>query len=159
MVTRRLLDTSLIALVFGCMFAAPAGAQPAVDGWPGLDTSKLQTMFVTDTSGTVTTGKLLRIDPESLALLVNEQERRLDRERVLRIQKRDSVRNGVLIGAAVGVALGLVAAGISDCPGEPAGHCPGFRATAFVMSTAIYTAMGVGIDLMVPGRTTIYRAP
>jgi hypothetical protein len=159
MVTSRSLAKILMAAVVGCAFAAPAGAQQPADVWPGLDTSKLQTVFVTDAAARETAGKLLRIDPESLAMLVDGQERRLDRERIVRIQKRDTLRNGVLIGAGLGVALGLVSAGISDCPGDPGGRCAGFRAMMVGMSTVVYTGLGVSVDLLVRGRTTVYRAP
>lgn len=159
MSTRSSLATGLTAMVLGCALATPAGAQQTGGVWPGLDTSKLQTMFVTDAAGEKTSGKLLRIDPDALALLVNGQERRLDRGTIVKVQKRDSLRNGAIIGAAVGLAVGLLSAGISDCPGEPSGRCAGFRATAVVMSTAIYAGLGVGVDLIFPGRTTVYRAP
>lgn len=159
MCTRELLATGLIAMVLDCALATPAGAQQPAGVWPGFDTSKLQTMFVTDAADDETSGKLLRIDADSLALLVDGQERRLDRVTITRIQKRDSVHNGALIGAAIGVALGLVSAGISDCPGTPAGRCADFRATMVGISTAVYAGLGVGVDLIVPGRTTVYRAP
>ena len=100
--------------------------QSTSDRWPGLAPSQLQTVYVLDRSGIETTGKLLGLSPDSLVLLVADAERRFDRADVARIEKRDSLKNGTLIGAVVGVAMGLLAAGLSDCPGaHPGGACPG----------------------------------
>jgi hypothetical protein len=55
--------------------------------------------------------------------------------------------------------MGLVAAGITDCPGEDrGGSCGGFRVVAFATSLGTYTAIGVGIDALIRGRTTLYAA-
>ena len=117
-------------------------------------------MYVLDRSGAETTGRLLGLNPDSLVLLVDGIERRFDMTSVTRIQKRDSLKNGTLIGAAVGTAMGLVAAGITDCPSEdPGGGCGGFRVAAFATSLGMYTGIGAGIDALVRGRTTIYAAP
>ena len=55
--------------------------------------------------------------------------------------------------------MGLLAAGISDCPENPSGSCAGFRTAGALTSVAIYTALGVAFDAMVTGRTTLYVAP
>ena len=117
-------------------------------------------MYVLDNTGTETSGKLLRLNPDSIVLLVDGAERRFETARVARIQKRgDSLRNGAIIGAVVGVAMGIITAGISDCPGDrPGGGCPGSRAALFLVSTGVYSAIGTGIDALIPGRTTLYEA-
>jgi len=145
------------------MFAttpAVALAQTTSARWPGLASSALQTVYVLDRSGNETTGKLLALSPDALVMLVAGAERRFDVADVARIQKRDSLKNGTLIGAAVGVAMGLLAAGISDCPGNhPGGACPGLRAATVVASTGFYTGLGAGVDALIRGRTTLYEAP
>ena len=79
---------------------------------------------------------------------------------VLRNSVDTALKNGALIGAVVGLAMGFVTAGISDCPGyEPGGSCGGFRAATFITSVGMYAAMGTGIDALVRGRSTIYAAP
>jgi hypothetical protein len=92
-------------------------------------------------------------------LLVDGAGRRFAISDVARIQKRDSLKNGTLIGAAVGAIMGLIAAGISDCPGDPGGTCGGLRVATFATSMGVYTALGAGIDALIRGRTTIYAAP
>jgi hypothetical protein len=142
--------------------AAPGGvyAQDTSSSWPGLVSSRLSTVYVLDESGAETSGRLLRLSPDSLVLLVDGTERRFETARVARIQKRgDSLRNGAIIGAVVGGVLGIISAGIAECPGRETGGCPGTRATFFLMSTGVYSAIGTGIDALIPGRTTLYEAP
>jgi hypothetical protein len=135
-------------------------AQEAPQGWSGLATSDLSTVYVLDDTGMETSGRLLRLNPDSLDLLVDGTERRFEAMRVRRIQKRgDSLRNGAVIGAVVGLGMGLVAGGISDCPGDdPGGSCPGTRAALVLFSTGMYAAIGTAIDALLVGRTTLYRA-
>jgi hypothetical protein len=150
-----------IAILTATLAPSVVWAQGTAQSWPGLDTAGLSTMYVLDDTGMEISGKLLRLNPDSLVLLVGEAEHRVDAARVRRIQKRgDSLRNGAVIGAVVGAAMGLLVARISDCSAnDPGGSCPGTRAAAFLFSTGIYTAIGVGIDALVVGRTTLYEAP
>lgn len=142
---------------------APSGvcAQGTAPSWPGLDQARLGTVYVLDDTGVETSGKLLRLDPDSLVLLVGDAERRFEAGRVRRIDARgDSLRSGAVIGAVVGAAMGLIVAGMSDCPGShPGGSCPATRTAAFLVSTGVYAAIGTGIDAVVVGRTALYEAP
>jgi hypothetical protein len=149
-----------VALLVAALSPGVASAQEAASNWPGLVSSQLSTVYVLDNTGAETSGKLLRLNPDSIVLLVDGAERRFETARVARIQKRgDSLRNGAIIGAVVGVAMGILTAGISDCPGDhPGGGCPGSRAALFLVSTGVYSAIGVGIDALIPGRTTLYEA-
>jgi len=53
-------------------------------------------------------------------------------------KQRDSLKNGALIGGAIGLGLGLIGSGIADCPGDdPSGACPAARIDGVVLSTAI----------------------
>jgi hypothetical protein len=147
----------LAALLF---MPATARAQQTLGGWRGLETRSLETIYVTDDSGQRTEGKLLRLDTDALVLLVNGTEQRFEAARVQRIDKRgDSLRNGALIGAGLGVVFGSISAGISDCPGDdPGGGCPGFRVGAFAGALGIYTALGTAVDAMIVGRTRVFDA-
>ena len=148
---------ALAALLF---VPAAAHAQEPLGGWRGLSVSSLDTIYVTDDAGKQTEGKLLRLEPESVVLLVEGSERRFDVAHVRRIDRRgDSLKNGAWIGAAVGVVFGTITAGISDCPGDaPGGDCTGFRIGTFAGALAIYTAIGVGVDALIPGRTRVFDA-
>ena len=149
-----------IALLIAALSPGVASAQEAASNWPGLASSQLSTIYVRDDTGAETSGKLLHLNPDSIVILVDGAERRFEAARVTRIQRRgDSLRNGAIIGAVVGVAFGILTAGISDCPGDRAGGpCPGSRVALFLVSTGFYSAVGTGIDALIPGRTTLYEA-
>ena len=153
--------TRCLALFAAILVPSVVCAQDTTERWPGLATTQLSTVYVLDDTGAETAGRLLGLNSDSLVLLVDGAERRIDAARVTRIQKRgDSLRNGAVIGAIAGAVMGVVAGGISDCPGaDPGGRCPGVRAAAFLVSTGVYTAIGTGIDALVTGRTTVYEAP
>jgi hypothetical protein len=150
-----------IAFLIAALSPGVASAQEATSNWPGLASSQLSTVYVRDNTGAETSGKLLRLNPDSIVLLVDGAERRFETARVARIQKRgDSLRNGAIIGAVVGVALGILTAGIADCPGDRTSDgCAGSRAALLLVSTGFYSAVGTGIDALIPGRTTLYEAP
>lgn len=136
-----------------------ASAQVAPERWPGLRASELQTVYLLDDTGAETEGKLLSLTADSLVLLIDGNEQRFGRERVARLQRRDSLKNGARIGAAIGLALGAFLGGASDCPGDdPGGRCSGFRVAMALSSTGVYASMGLGIDALIRGRSTIYAA-
>ncbi|NOT43374.1 MAG: hypothetical protein HOP14_02080 [Acidobacteria bacterium] len=136
-------------------------AQETRRDWSVLDATGRPAVSVLRDDGTELSGRLLRVDPDSLVLLVGDSERRVEVSRVRRVTKRgDTLRNGAIVGAVVGAVVGLLAAGIADCP-EPApgGRCPGTRAAGFLLSTGAYAAVGAGIDALVVGRTTLFEGP
>ena len=157
------LNRSLLALAaLVALIAAPttASGQPSLDQWKGLNPSALQTVFVRDSAGVDTTGKLLALSADSLTLLVDGVERRFDLGQIARIQKRDSLKNGTITGVIVGVAMGLLSGGLADCSYQrPGNDCVGFRVGMLALSTGVYTGLGAGIDALIPGRTTVYAAP
>jgi hypothetical protein len=64
-------------------------------------------IFVTDRNGLQTAGRLQRLSAEGLALLVDGQERRIPSSGVGRVEKRDSLWNGILMGAPPGALIGM----------------------------------------------------
>jgi hypothetical protein len=146
--------------VAGVAVLAPAAVQAQTAGWSKLDGSRQSVVYVQDDAGVETKGRLLRIDPGSLVIEVDGAERQYEAARVRRVQKRDSFRNGAIIGAVFGAAWGLIGARIADCPGDdPGGDCPGGRAALFAFGIGTCTGIGIGIDALIPGRTTLYQAP
>ena len=149
-----------VALLVAILVPGAASAQGTTQSWPGKAKTGSATVHVLDDTGAEFSGRLLRLDPDSLVLLVGDTERRFEAARVRRIEKRgDSLRNGAIIGAVVGVAIGALGMGMADCPGSGGGSCPGFRAAGVVISTGFYAAVGAGIDALAVGRTTWYEAP
>jgi hypothetical protein len=75
-------------------------------------------------------------------------------------KRHDSLKNGAIIGGAIGLALGLLGSGIADCPGDdPGGSCPWARAGGVVVSTAFWAGIGIGLDALVTDRTHAASAP
>jgi hypothetical protein len=149
-----------MALVLG---AGPVIAQGAPPDWPGLKSSALSTVYVLDDVGRETSGKLLRFDRDALVLLVGGTEERIEAARVKRIARRgDSLKNGAIIGAVIGVGMGLLSAGIADCVDDQGhvGGCGSGRTIAIVaMASGVYASIGTAIDALNVGRTTIYESP
>lgn len=135
-------------------------AQTPGDPWSLVSAARGANVYVLPDEGTEVSGRLLRIDAGALVLLVEGSERRFDQSRVRRVDKRgDRLTNGAIIGAGVGAVTGLLAALISDCPGKDSGgSCGGARAAGFAVSVGVYSALGVGIDALAVGRTTVYES-
>lgn len=146
-----MLRTILLTLL---LIPATASAQERL--LKGLTTDGMPTVFVTDDRGVETRGNLVKLGEEAVTLLVDGQPRRLEMAHVTRIQRRgDSLKNGSIAGAIVGLCLGILSAGAADC----SDHCGVLRSVAVAASMGIYAAAGAGIDAAVKGRTDVYRAP
>lgn len=159
--TRASVRGILIALlVVAGLDVHRASAQTALEGWPGLIETRLQTVYVQDTEGHKAHGKLLGLTPEALLVLVDGQEHRFDRSMIAKLQTRDSLKNGAWTGAVVGMVLSALTAGVANCPSQDrSGACGPARATLFVFGVGVYTAIGTAIDAAVRGRATLYEAP
>jgi hypothetical protein len=138
--------TAGLAMLTFVMSAAPASAQ-----FPSL--------YVIEQSGQETRGKLVSWSSSVLVLRVDDAERRFNLADVSRVDLRgDSLKNGALIGVGVGLGVGVLMRGLADCPGDQNDGCPGSRAALVLTSTAIYAAIGAGIDALIPGRTPLWRS-
>ena len=152
----------MVKLISVCIVIAtlatsiPAAAQtsapppPTVRGTP--------TVYVTDTSGRETRGKLIKWDAAAIVLQTGSTTRTFAPGEAVRVDLRgDSLKNGAIFGAVVGAAVGAFMFGFSDCPGFHQ-SCPGFRVGVIVGSTGIYSAIGMATDAMIPGRTPLWQA-
>jgi hypothetical protein len=153
-----LLSTLLALQIAGS--APPQTAEPPAPQPPLIKPEGLPTVFLTDLRGIEYRGQLLRVDPAEVVLLGERGERTFKRSEIVQIEKRgDSLKNGALIGAAIGVTGGLFVGGFSDCQGNQQDGCAGMRVAMLLTSVGLYTAVGMGIDAAIKGRTIIYRAP
>src|SRR5262245_58659044 len=100
-------------------------------------------------SGEELRGHLVELSSSSLAILVDGQRREVPIDQVLRIDgRKDSLKNGTLIG--LGVFAGLAAL---SCPSiDSAGWC----AYSIGINAGLGAAIGAGIDALHKGRTPIY---
>jgi len=127
------------------------------------------TLDVTEASGRKTKGRLGELSPSSLELLVRKtgpdgreafvpqvRQSELDVMQIL-LEHRDSLWNGVLIGAAVGAGPWLLtgalaaASGSGSC-GSDSNVCP----YVALFTGPIGTGIGALIDASIKRRTTVY---
>jgi hypothetical protein len=150
---------TLLPTLLLVVLAVPAAAQtPAATQPPMVKADGLPTVFLTDLQGVQHRGQLVRVASDEVVLLGTGGERTFTRNEIALIETRgDSLVNGALIGASVGVLTGFLVAGISDCSGAQ-DSCGGQRIGMFATSVALYTLIGVGIDALIKGRTVLYRA-
>lgn len=110
---------------------------------------------VIDTAGAATTGTVIRVTDDELAVEVDGAARNWTPSRVrqIRRRRRDSVLNGALIGGAIGVGIGSLSYLDNECR-EEAG-C----ATGLISGTAICAGIGAVIDAFIRADRVIYEAP
>ena len=118
--------------------ARPATSQTAVELSGKVEPG--DTIFVTERNGVQTPGRLLRLSSDGLAMLVGGQERVIQRNGIGRIEKRDSLWNGMLIGAVPSALFGMAAAGASCSP-----RC----ARDVSLGGVVFGAIGAGIGALV----------
>ncbi len=69
------------------------------------------------------------------------------------VPRRDSLKNGMIIGATVVGLMSVFGTQIADCP-NAAERCPGMRALGLVLGTAMGAGIGAGIDALLTVDTT-----
>jgi hypothetical protein len=136
------------------VLATPAVAQDATNTWSEVNISDLLSRAtVLDEAGAEWSGEPLRLDADGLALiLASGQERHFPVAQIHRLEttRRDSLKNGTLIGAGVGALVGLMLTGVGE----------GTQAGWIAVFTGWGTVIGFGVDFLLRGerQTTIYEA-
>jgi hypothetical protein len=114
-------------------------------------------LTVTDTSGQIATGRLMRLAGTSLEVEVDGVAQLVAQDRVstIRLRQPDSLANGAKIGFAIGAGLGaLVGVAIANDFGSP-GAIPGI----ILVYGAMGAGIGVGCDGLVSGNRVIFSRP
>lgn len=119
------------------------------------------TVYVTETTGSETKGKIVEVSASALVLDVNGIYRRLDRDSVQDVQRRgDSLWNGLLIGAAAGASAMLLADPTYEpCANDPQKLCANSHVGQRVLAVGVAGAAGAGIDALIGRRRYVYIAP
>lgn len=120
----------------------------------------MPTVYVEDRTGREVEGKLVSLTESALTINIDGVTRTFAPAEVTKVDRRgDSLKNGALIGAAVGLFTGL----LGDCPGAGSNNgsrgCPGARVGYVLGGAAIWAGIGAGIDALIPGRTRLWPAP
>jgi len=143
----------VVLLIAALTVAVPAHAQTAPPLPAPAPLRGVSRVFVQE-AGTADPipGQLARIDASTLTLLVDGQPHEIPFDRILRIDvPGDSVKNGAIIGAVVGVVLVALAGGFSH---------DGPETVPLVFWTTTYSALaGAGVDALHVGRSSIYKRP
>lgn len=165
-VTMHSLRFAFLICLFAVSEASAQTAQGVAEDFSGLRGGRA--IAVIDDSGKETRGRLLRFTPDSLTMTVDGRDLVLDRQHVTTIYERgDSLKNGMRIGLLAGAAVGIAAGVIgTDCGGlfEEVRSCTGaekvrLAAVGGGVFGAIGMGIGVGIDALITGRRLLYERP
>jgi hypothetical protein len=146
----------LLAVVAGCSARPPARSLTDLQQQirPG------HTVYVIDTSGTETRGKLTAITPTGLTVDVSGASRTFDEPQIRQVQRYgDSLRNGALIGAGIALPGALIGDLSYTCrEGGVDGRC-GFGVGRRALTVGLFAAVGAGIDALMRSRRQVFLAP
>jgi hypothetical protein len=155
------LTRTLAAIVAPLLVAAPttAAAQEPVRSFDQLNTRLKpgDTIWITDAQGREVKGRIQALAPEGITLR-GDGPKTFAAGDVTLIQERrhDSLANGALIGLAVGG----VGTGVACLATTGEGPDEDWCLVAALVYGGIGTAIGVGIDALIPGKKLVaYRAP
>jgi hypothetical protein len=114
-----------------------------------------KTVWITDSAGREEKTQILSVSGDSITTSAGNDIRLVQTADVKRITARhsDSVLNGALIGAGVGIASGLLLCRLT----EPWEICN--NAGPLLRTGALGAGIGIGIDALIRGRKTVYAAP
>lgn len=154
---------TLPILAIAALAAVPshAAAQGPVTAFDQVNTRLKvgDTVWVTDTQGRETQGRIEGLTPDAL-MLDGRRTFHADDVSVIRDREHDSVKNGTLIGLGIGGGLGLAwcrAAAADTSPRISTGvEC----LEGFTVYGGLGTLLGWAIDAAIPGKRRVaYHAP
>ena len=147
------MNRSLPAVLVLAFLASPppAGAQPGDERISGVIRPGL-TVSIVDDEGRQTEGRVMDVSAEVIRVSLRGTSEEVRLDRIVRIDKPDSLKNGALIGLGVGLSLGVIGTVI---------QAPDIEAKWAVASIAwngvACTLLGTGIDALVDSRRTLYQ--
>jgi hypothetical protein len=143
--------------VLGVLFVSAGSdalAQQSAQPGPASALTAGKTVWITDSSGREERMHIIGVAGNVVTAMVGEDTRQLSTTDIVRIRVRhsDSVLNGALIGAGAAVAAGLYLCTVT----EPWANCRDDFAPMFRIG-ALGAGIGIGVDALIRGRTTIYE--
>lgn len=139
--------------VITCATATTAAGQPQTS-LASMTRLKGQLAYLLDTGGRETLVRVIDASDAELVATVGGVETRFPASQIRRIAifGRDSVKNGVLIGAGVGFIWGGLAAAADDTQRYP-------PFVGALIGAGFIGVIGGWIDMRRDGRTTVYQSP
>ena len=107
---------------------------------------------VVEDDGRRVEGRVLEHSQESLWLSLNGSSQEIPIDRIVRIDKPDSLKNGALVGLGIGLAVGTFGAVLSSSGNIE----PEWMLAGIAYQTVAWTLLGTGIDAMFNNRRTLY---
>src|SRR5262249_39369626 len=167
---------STLQVFASLLMMAPVGARAQVVATSFAELESLvkpgDRVEVLDAGGRKTKGTVGELSASTLELLVREsapdsRERLVPRARLaerdvrqIRLERRDSVLNGTLIGFAPGGAIGVLVLFIgAGCDFYPIESRAGVPMMTMLIAGGIGAGIGAAIDASMIERTTVYYAP
>ena len=143
--------------VLGALFlcaGSDALAQQSGQSSPESALTAGRTVWITDSSGREERMRIIGVSSNVVTAVVGEDTRQLSTTDIVRVRVRhsDSVWNGALIGAGAAVAAGLYLCNVT----EPWENCRDDFGPMFRIG-ALGAGIGIGVDALIRGRTTIYE--
>ena len=144
-------------VVLGALFVcagSDALAQQSGQPGPASALTSGRTVWITDSSGREERMRIIGVSGNVVTAMVGEDTRQLSTTDIVRVRVRhsDSVLNGALIGAGAAVAAGLYLCNVT----EPWENCRDDFGPMFRIG-ALGAGIGIGVDALIRGRTTIYE--
>jgi hypothetical protein len=149
--TRTLLVTSVVLVLAGIPSAS--FGQTTAGSIPDLVKSG-QRLAIVDDAGRQVEGRMRGITNDTISVSFGGATVDVPLDRIVRIDRPDSLRNGALIGLGLGVTAGIIG-GLSDHQGR--GRRAWFVPVSALGNGVIWTALGTGIDALANNRRTIYQ--
>jgi hypothetical protein len=155
--------TILLVIAAFVVTAAPVSAQEIAASFDAL-AGRIpvgERIWVTDATGREVSGRLERLSSDGLVLKARDLHTFVAADvRRVRARDRDPLKNGTLIGLAVGGSLGTAwcIGAVADDSGEiDAGvEC----AEGFTVFPGLGALIGLAVDALIPGKVrVIYQAP
>ena len=157
-------NTTVTTAICLCLAGAAAAQEPV----PSFDELRSriavgETVYVVEASSDHVKGRVATLSDVSLTLTVDGIPRQFAPAEVNRIERRrrDSVKNGVLIGAGVGALVGIGAGRSADSPAcpRPGIEC-GQGSALGMVAGALWGAVGGWIaDALIRAREVVYLNP
>ena len=108
---------------------------------------------VVDDDGRRIEGRVLDHSGESLRLSMDGSSQEIPIDRIVRIDKPDTLRNGALVGLGIGLAVGTFGAVLSSSANIESE----WMLAGIAYQTVAWTLLGTGIDAMFNNRRTLYE--
>jgi hypothetical protein len=139
------------AVVIASLVVPALSSAQAVACGPFENVAPGLTVSVIDDAGRRVEGRVIDVTDEAVRVSVRRSIEQIPIDRVVRIDKTDSLKNGALSGRVAGVGFGLmVSLSGSDVDGR-------WVASAVISNGLIWSAFGAGIDALVDSRRTLYQ--